>query len=133
MLKVQALLFKKVGAYSPSKNPIKRLIQRFLPIPVFVLDAIIVRILKIKKFNNSYYVGNLLGNWGLKEVYKKSVFDETIKLKFETCEVNAPIGYDELLRCVYGNYMELPPPEKRCSHHLVSHFDLNSSYLCEHN
>ena len=41
---------------------------------------------------------------------------------FETAEFEGktykiPVGYDEWLRCFYGDYMQLPPVEKRVSHH----------------
>jgi lipopolysaccharide cholinephosphotransferase len=130
---VQFFLFTKAGAYEPSKNMIKRKIRIFIskifPVSIPALDSLIKALLTIKKFNNSNYVGNLVGYWGLKEVCRNSVFAGTIKLKFETIEANAPVGYDEYLRGIYGNYMELPPLEKRCSHHLISSIDLNSSYI----
>ena len=47
----------------------------------------------------------------------KRVFDSFINVTFEGREYKAPVGYDEWLRSFYGNYMELPPVEKRVSHH----------------
>lgn len=49
---------------------------------------------------------------------KKYCFDidavrDTIKLPFETIEVNVPIGYHEILKDVYGDYMQFPPVEER--------------------
>jgi lipopolysaccharide cholinephosphotransferase len=130
--KIQVILFIKAGGCVPSKKPIKRKLQRVIhklfPFPISILDTLIQAILKIRKFDNSQYVGNLLGYWGLKEVCRKSVFSESIRLPFEKIEANAPVGYDEWLRGVYGNYMKLPPLEKRYSHHLISYIDLNSSF-----
>lgn len=36
--------------------------------------------------------------------------------KFETIEAKIPIGYDEYLTMVYGDYMKLPPEEDRVNH-----------------
>lgn len=48
----------------------------------------------------------------------KKVFDSFIDVEFEEKMYKAPIGYDEWLTSFYGNYMELPPVEKRVAHHL---------------
>lgn len=47
----------------------------------------------------------------------KRVFDEFIDVEFEGKKYKAPVGYDEWLKCFYGDYMQLPPEEKRVSHH----------------
>lgn len=47
----------------------------------------------------------------------KHVFDEFIELEFEGKKYLAPCGYDEWLTAFYGDYMQLPPKEKRVSHH----------------
>ena len=38
-------------------------------------------------------------------------------LPFETIEVPAPVGYDQVLRTSYGDYMEPPPEEQRVPKH----------------
>ena len=43
------------------------------------------------------------------------IFDR-VKLPFETEEFWAPSAYHEVLSINYGNYMKLPPPEKRVTH-----------------
>lgn len=47
----------------------------------------------------------------------KRVFDSFIDVEFEGKKYKAPVGYDEWLRSFYGDYMTLPPEEKRVSHH----------------
>jgi len=37
-------------------------------------------------------------------------------MPFESTTVTVPRAYDSYLRLLYGNYMELPPEEKRVSH-----------------
>ena len=41
-------------------------------------------------------------------------------LKFEDREFYAPVGYDEYLRTIYGDYMTLPPEEKRVHHSFLA-------------
>ena len=50
-------------------------------------------------------------------VCHKRVFDAFIDVEFEGKLYKAPIGYDEWLKVFYGDYMELPPLEKRVTHH----------------
>lgn len=46
----------------------------------------------------------------------RKCFDDNVNLEFEGKYFNAPKGYDELLKHFYGNYMELPPKDKRIPH-----------------
>ena len=49
--------------------------------------------------------------------FDKSIFDHSIKAKFESLEVNLAHDYEKYLRINYGDdYMELPPVEKRINH-----------------
>ena len=38
------------------------------------------------------------------------------KVKFESIEINVPNDYDTYLKINFGNYMELPPEDKRNNH-----------------
>lgn len=48
----------------------------------------------------------------------KDIFDSFVEIEFEGKRYLAPVGYHEWLTSLYGNYMQLPPEEKRVSHHL---------------
>lgn len=50
-------------------------------------------------------------------VWPKSLFESVCKLPFEGIELTAPAGYSEMLRIQYGDYMIMPPPEKRVANH----------------
>lgn len=52
----------------------------------------------------------------------KRVFEDFVDVEFEGMSFKAPIGYDEWLRSFYGDYMTLPPVEKRVSHHSYQAF-----------
>ena len=53
----------------------------------------------------------------LREILPRTVFDEYTMLPFEGKEYRAPKGYDTYLSQKYGDYMTLPPVEKRVSTH----------------
>ena len=46
-------------------------------------------------------------------IYNKKDFLPPKKAKFEDIEVNIPNNFDHVLTRLYGNYMELPPKDKR--------------------
>lgn len=50
-------------------------------------------------------------------VLKKEYFDNSLEWDFEGHRFFIPCGYDEILRTNYGDYMQLPPVEKRHSDH----------------
>ncbi len=52
--------------------------------------------------------------------FNKEDFKGSIMLDFEHLKLPAPIGYENVLRLLYGNdYMEFPPKEQREPHHKV--------------
>ena len=65
-------------------------------------------------------VGNFTGI--TKFMGSKRIFDEFVEVEFEGKHYPAPIGYDEWLRNTYGDYMQLPPVEKRVSNHVFEAF-----------
>lgn len=77
----------------------------------------IEKIYKPYKFENCEKVGVVCGCYGDKEVMNRSIYDNRIEVKFETEKFKASASYDEFLTNLYGDYMQLPPEEKRTSHH----------------
>jgi lipopolysaccharide cholinephosphotransferase len=63
-------------------------------------------------------------------VRKKASYKEALYVDFEGYKMPIPIGYDEYLRDQYGDYMQLPPVDKRkpITDNLVF-YDLDHSYL----
>lgn len=60
--------------------------------------------------------------------YPKRIFEKQLFKEFEGYFFPIPQGYDEYLTMVFGNYMELPPVEKRVCHHEFEFMDMNNSY-----
>ncbi len=74
--------------------------------------------LKKVDFDTAEYAGFFAGGYyGAKEIMKKEVFSDKVQVEFEGRKFWAPVGYDAYLRKLYGDYMQLPPEEKRKSHH----------------
>ncbi|MBR3076024.1 MAG: LicD family protein [Bacteroidales bacterium] len=76
-------------------------------------------------FSNSPKAGVILGSYGSREVVDKTVFDEITDLPFEGCQYPAIKDFHSYLSAVYGDYMQLPPLEKRVTHHLYDSFILS--------
>ena len=49
-------------------------------------------------------------------IFRSEWFSDVVELPFETTTVTVPRAYNEYLTLLYGDYMQLPPPEKRISH-----------------
>lgn len=74
-----------------------------------------------QKYNNQGFHSlfeNCQGPWG--GPFLKTDMDAYVDIDFEHLKFRAMKGYDDYLHAVYGNYMELPPIEKRVSHHAYS-------------
>ncbi len=68
------------------------------------------------------------GAWGKLEYCPKAHYGAGAIGIFEGREVLIPELYDEYLTHKYGDYMQLPPPEKRIGHHYCDIIDLENSY-----
>ncbi len=54
---------------------------------------------------------------------KRNVLEELMEGQFEGKTFTIPVDYDVYLKQVYGNYMELPPEDKRWIGHAIEHLD----------
>jgi len=79
-------------------------------------------------YDYSNLVFNYCGAWGEKEITPKEWFGEGKMADFEGISVLVPQNYDAYLTKMYGDYMTLPPIEKRVGHHYCEVIDLEKSY-----
>lgn len=90
---------------------------------IFLFESFPCLVKKIEKnallYNNQYsdFCGVAVWGYGKREINLKSNWDEIIYVPFEDIIAPIPKGYDNYLTNVYGDYMQLPPIEKRISHH----------------
>jgi len=66
---------------------------------------------------NNSKSGCLVWGYGSKEILPTSVFEKYKSIVFEGVELMAIADTNTYLRSLYGNYLQLPPEDKRVSHH----------------
>lgn len=84
------------------------------------LYSVLSKLVHKYNFYDSNYVGNIVGG-NKTACIKKSIFSSSLEMEFESEKFNGIVQYDELLRIIYGDYMTLPPEEKRVSLHTMSY------------
>lgn len=60
--------------------------------------------------------------------HPKERFASVVYKRFEGYDMPVMVGYDEYLRLIFGNYMNLPPEEKRVAKHNTVYIDIDNSY-----
>lgn len=101
---------------------IKNIVIVFARIFNIIPDRVLIE--KIEKISRKYenkseseFVCNFMGAYDVREIVERKDFDSAIKHVFEDKMFKIPIGYDDVLSRTYGDYMTLPPMEKRVGHH----------------
>lgn len=75
------------------------------------------------------YVGNLYGNWGIREIVPKEVMGTPTLYQFEDLMIYGVENYDAYLTSLYGEWRKFPPVEKQVTHHDFKFMSLEQSYL----
>ena len=107
----------------------KGILKKILKIPAYIYTHLLGKMYFVNKskklvkgldFEKSNYVGPVywLTYSPEKEIIPKNWAEELIRVKFEGYDFFAPEHYDEILRNIYGDYMQLPPEKDRIAHHL---------------
>lgn len=121
-----ALIFKRINqreGRKAYKEALAKLIRFLLtPIPNHFLVSKITELAQKHPFHSSGHAGIVVWGYGVKEICSRDVFEKNTRVLFEQKLYNAPLKYQEYLSTVYGNYMELPPIEKRGTHHEFKFF-----------
>jgi lipopolysaccharide cholinephosphotransferase len=69
-------------------------------------------------FEQSQYVGVVVADsYGSRERIDKPSFSAYVNVEFEGRQFKAPVGYEQYLKNIYGDYMKLPPENKRVTAH----------------
>ena len=123
--KFQAIMVRSITCTMFYKNkirPLKKL--RYKPMVVILsifgkhkLMEMQDKIMRMYKDDNSEYVVILSGSYNYKkETNKRSIYFPVKMLPFEDRKYPGIKDYDTYLSKIYGNYMALPPKEKRVNH-----------------
>ncbi len=128
--------YRKSIAYSPWNNILYDFTQlniinacvkifkkiRYAPFKQKYIKEISLCINRIRKIK-----GKTLRGYSIpltNEIFEKQWFERAISVPFEDTTIFVPNGYHECLTKLFGNYMQLPPEEKRTSHHKMFYVDL---------
>lgn len=74
------------------------------------------------------FIANYYGAWAKKEIVPTEFFSDGTKMEFEGRTVCVPKKFDAYLTQLYGDYMQLPPENKRISHHDCKAIDFHTPY-----
>lgn len=125
----QKKLYSVLAKYSKGRNFVVTIVRFITTAFWHITDDLglnsaqkfIFRIQKLSQQYNSDKTINcgiaIIAHYGIREMNKKTVYASNKEVEFEKHCFPAPIGYDEYLSNLYGNYMLLPPKEKRVTHH----------------
>lgn len=73
-------------------------------------------------YSESQFVGEVAwGFYGIGERLIKSEFEKTVELEFEGHSFQAMSCWEKYLSGIYGDYMQLPPEDKRQSHSFTAY------------
>lgn len=117
----------KEGGLTTAKNKLRTgmkyiAITIFGKIPAQKTIKLINKLAMQWKFEDAKHVAEYTEmTYGLyRQINKKSDFDDFVWGEFEGHRFHIPVGYDAYLTRLYGDYMQLPPVEKRVSIHSFS-------------
>ncbi|MBE6952368.1 MAG: hypothetical protein E7452_02305 [Ruminococcaceae bacterium] len=119
---MRALSWSKL-AKSSTANPIKRFVKRMM-IAFYKIRGSEHYVKKILTASNkpeqkgSQFVG--AKSWcvyGARGIIPAEAFADSVDIEFEGQMFPAPIGWDQYLTCLYGDYLPEPPKEKQKTHH----------------
>ena len=74
------------------------------------------KLLKHQSVYNSEYIGNIMGAYRTREIVPASFYGKGKMYPFEDIELRGMEDYDAYLTYTYGDYMQLPPEDKRKTH-----------------
>ena len=89
------------------------------------------KLCRARAYDTCEYIGNFYGNWGLREVMPKQILGTPKEYKFEHLTIFGAEDFDGYLTSLYRNWREMPPEEKRVTHHDYLLLDLDKSYLAK--
>ena len=75
------------------------------------------RICRQLPYDKSKYLAVICGVYAMKEIVDRDIYENVEYKTFEGYQLPVPIGYHQYLTQLYGDYMTLPPEDKRITHH----------------
>ena len=112
----------KINLFLKLKQMVKGFLFQFLSIIYKPYDKHIKLCKEVRFDIASYYANLSWPGWKMREYCPKHVLDDYILVSFEDSKFYVMKGYDESLRLKYGDYMQLPPIQKRRPKHSFNVF-----------
>ena len=117
------LIRLKTANPKEGKSRLKKVLKPFLVAGVKALnnDRLCEKLDQIAKtysFSEQSKIGGVLWGYGPQERIDKKQYLTPVDIIFEGEVFNAPSNYDEYLKGLYGDYMKLPPEDKRITHEM---------------
>lgn len=122
--KIYALICYKKGLDLPVTPLIRMVLFLTKPVSIRGLSKFAEKLMrKQNHYKTNYYV-----NYGSyykteKQTILKNKYEPAVELMFEGKPYTVPHDYDYVLRRIYGDYMQLPPVEKRVQQHKPENID----------
>ena len=95
------------------------IICRFIGFKPFLKWSL--KIARKHKYDDCDIVGYASSYPANNKYMKKEWFSDSELASFENVKYRIPVGYHEYLTTQYGDYMKLPPEDKRISHHMEAY------------
>lgn len=96
------------------KNSLKKIARKICPISPKSFHKYSEKLLE--KLTTGRCWGNVYGAWGKKEIVPIEWYGGNIRYQFENMHLCGLREYNKYLTHLYGNYMQLPPKDKRIVH-----------------
>lgn len=119
--KMSTIILRKRGFYkSKPKLKSKILLGILKNKTVFEISNRQQKLMSMCKDKDTKYFVNLGSNYNyVKQTIPKDKYYPPVKVEFEGDFYNAPNDWDYVLKRIYGDYMKLPPKDKRVTHNPV--------------
>ena len=108
----------KLGLYPATKARQKVFKAASILVPVGLIHVLLHRLFTAFNADRNEYAVNLASyyDWR-KQTVSAQLYREAVMVDFEGYQLPVPVGYDELLTRIYGDYMTPPPEDKRAIKH----------------
>lgn len=121
--------YMRMSNPNPSEDDKRRIALHSGRNPMDVYNEIQEIAMKYRDINTEYVNTMVLTAYKYDTlIYKREWFDDILYKDFEGIKVPVPKSYDEALRAQYGDYMQLPPVEKRGIEHLSIYFEPDAKF-----
>ncbi len=121
-------LFYKSLQKPYGSTKLKYVIRSLFLLPFWLINKLICKKIDRCFINNDVNINNYAHNeiweptYNKAYVFPKNMFNDVIKMEFEGNYFYASKDYDAILKIIYGDYMVLPPVEKRRGHTFKAYY-----------